>query len=228
LLRFHCQSQNPVTEVHDSRGQLGISVFDQLALSATQKACESSDSAGSDCALYAFRGYARRILSASERQELVGDGLTGACAMRPRGREVAEGVWVGQNVKLADSVKVVGPIYIGDRAVIRAGATIGPFASVERDSVVDCGTTVVRATVLPYTYLAPGLLIQHAIVDGEYLEDLGCGTVADLRPAGLAKKMQPLEPERGMSSLAGDGFANEQSSAAKLGSASPPWRRVQL
>jgi carbonic anhydrase/acetyltransferase-like protein (isoleucine patch superfamily) len=226
LLAFHCQSRNSVTEVHDARGQLGISVFDQPALRAAQENRESSVS--EDCALYSFHGYAKRILAAGERQELVGDALTGACAMRPRGREIAERVWVGENVKLADSVKVIGPTYIGDRAVIRAGATIGPFASVERDSMVDCGTTVVRATVLPNTYLASGLLVQHALVDGEYLEDLRCGIVADLRPAGLAKRMRPMEPEGEKSSPSDHGLPPERSSASNVASASAQWRRISL
>ena len=72
---------------------------------------------------------------------------------------------------------------------MRAGATIGPFASVECDCVVDSGTALERSTVLPGTYLAPGLLIRHALVDGGHLEDLGSGTVVDLQPGGLATRM---------------------------------------
>ena len=138
---------------------------------------------------YQFRGYAKRILSAKERQELVRDALTGACAMRPLGTEIREQVWVGEGANLADSVRVIGPTYIGARTIVHAGATIGPFASVERDCVVDCGTTVERSTVLPETYLAPGLLIRHQLVDGGYLEDLSWGAVADLRPAGLGNRI---------------------------------------
>jgi carbonic anhydrase/acetyltransferase-like protein (isoleucine patch superfamily) len=187
LLLFHCQSRNSVTEVHDSRGELGVWMLDQLALPAGGEKPESHDSR---CTPYSFRGYAKRILSARGRQELVGDGLTGACAMRPLGREICEQVWVGEDVSLAESARVVGPSYIGDRTIVHAGATIGPFASVERDCVVDCGTTVERSTVLPRTYLAPGLLIRHALVDGSYLENLSCGTVANLQPGGLASRMR--------------------------------------
>jgi carbonic anhydrase/acetyltransferase-like protein (isoleucine patch superfamily) len=77
--------------------------------------------------------------------------------MRPLGTEIREQVWVGEGANLADSVRVIGPTYIGARTIVQAGATIGPFASVEHDCVVGCGTTVERSTVLPYTYLAPGL-----------------------------------------------------------------------
>jgi carbonic anhydrase/acetyltransferase-like protein (isoleucine patch superfamily) len=226
LLRFHCQRQNSVTEVHDSRGQLGVCVLDHLALPATlEKFKPPYRPTGHECIPYPFRGYVKRILSATERQELVGDSLTGACAMRPFGTEIREQVWVGKDVSLASSAKIIGPTYIGDRTIVRAGAIIGPFTSVESDCVVDCGTTVEQSTVLPHTYLAPGLLIRNALVDGGYLEDLGCGAVVDLLPAGLADRMQRRESDLQASS---DVLALAESYALGLPSSSPEWRKVQL
>ena len=35
LLRFHCEKRNPVTEAHDSRGQLGVCLLDRRALRST-------------------------------------------------------------------------------------------------------------------------------------------------------------------------------------------------
>ncbi len=152
--------------------------------------------------------------------------------MRPLGTQIREQVWVGEGANLADSVRVIGPTYIGARTIVRAGATIGPFASVERDCVVDCGTTVERSTVLPYTYLAPGLLIRHRLVDGGYLEDLGWGAVADLEPAGLGSRIQRRESRRqafsektDVLSRAGSAFAWD---SAPSSTASQPWLEVQL
>jgi hypothetical protein len=191
LLSFHCQSRNSVTEVHDSRGRLGISVLDRHALPEEGPKSESPVLPDENQRTrYPFRGYAKRLLSATERQELVRDAFIGACAMRPSGAQIREQVWIGENVRLADSARVIGPAYIGDHTVVRAGATIGPFASVERSCLVDCGTTVERSTVLPGTYLGVGLHVQHACVDGEFLQDLSCGIVAHLRPGGLARRIQ--------------------------------------
>jgi carbonic anhydrase/acetyltransferase-like protein (isoleucine patch superfamily) len=173
-------------------------------------------------------------LSASERLELVGDALTGGCAMRPLGTEIREQVWVGDGVSLADSARVVGPTYIGARTIVRPGATIGPFASVEHDCVVDCGTTVERSTVLPYTYLAPGLLIRHGLVDGGYLEDLNWGVVADLQPAGLGSRIQRREaPKPAWSETPADGVSRadkefEWQLAPCSSAADQPWLQVQL
>jgi carbonic anhydrase/acetyltransferase-like protein (isoleucine patch superfamily) len=232
LLRFHCESQNPVTEAEDAHGQLGVCLRDHLALHAkNEKHAFASAPLDGGQTPYQFRGYAKRILSARERQELVGDGLTGGCAMRPLGAEIQEQVWVGEGASLADSVRVIGPTYIGARTVVRAGATIGPFASVEHDCVVGCGTTVERSTVLPYSYLAPGLLIRHQLVDGGYLEDLSWGAVADLQPAGLGSRIQRRE-SRGQSFRATDVLSRADRASARnfAPSLTPsqPWLRVQL
>lgn len=234
LLRFHCEKRNPVTEAQDARGQLGVSLLDHLALRKAGEKYElpgaATDSQGT---AYQFNGYARRILSASERQELVGDALTGACAIRPLGTEIREEVWIGEGVKLADSVRVIGPTYIGARTIVRAGATIGPFASVEPDCVVDCGTTVERSTVLPYTYLAPGLLIRGELVDGGYLENMGWGAVADLHPAGLGSRIHRREERRQAFSKTATDVISRADRASARGFARPPtasqpWVQVQL
>ncbi len=233
LLRFHCERNNPVTEAHDARGRLGVSLLDQLALRARGESQEASTPLICGRVPYQFNGYAKCILSAKERQELVGDALTGACAMRPAGTQIREQVWVGEGVNLAESARVIGPTYIGAHTAIRAGATIGPFASVEHDCVVDCGATVERATVLPHTYLAPGILIRQGLVDGGYLQDLGSGAVADLQPAGLASRIQLCESHRRpFEKTASDASPRADSSLAwdfvPSSTAAQPWLRVQL
>ncbi len=235
LLRFHCQKRNPVTEAYDDRGRLGVSLLDRLALRAIgekQELC--CDSTEQKRPPYKFNGYAKRILSASERQELVGDALTGACAMRPLGTEIREDVWVAEGASLADSARFIGPTYIGARTIVRAGATIGPFVSVERDCVVDCGTTVERSTVLPYSYLAPGLLIRQGLVDGGYLENLKWGTVVDMQPAGLGSRIQRREARKPVfkKETPGDGFPQADNvfpwQFAPSASAAQPWLQVRL
>lgn len=242
LVRFHCERRSPVTEAHDAAGQLGVRLLDRPALHATAEKEDSSCSpTGSAQTPYQFSGYSKRILSAKERQELVGDGLTGACAMRPMGTQIREQVWIGEGVKVATSARVTGPTYIGARTIIRAGATIGPFASVERDCVVDCGTTVERSTVLPNTYLAPGLLIRNGLVDGGRLEHLGLGATADLESAGLGSRIprraswrasfSPSTSDAGSRGDNGFGWNFTPSMASNLASSSAaaqPWQQVRL
>lgn len=237
LLRFHCERRNPVTEAHDAQGRLGVSLLDQLALQteARQKSSVACANEANDFPQYQFSGYAKRILSAKERQELVEDGLTGACAMRPSGNPVRDQVWIGEGAKIADSARIVGPVYIGERSIVRAGATIGPFASVERDCEIDCGTTVERSTVLPNTYLAPGLLVRDGLVDGGYMEHLVWETVADLRPAGLGSRVErrpATNPAFAALATKKDGLLQPNGVFAwdltQISAASGPWSRVQL
>jgi hypothetical protein len=224
LIRFHCQRRNTLTEVRDSRGDLGVSVLNHSALRTDRRRGEYRAPRDRERSFYAFRGYAKRILSARERQDLVGDALTGTCAMRPLGEEIRQQVWIGEGASLASSARVIGPSYIGARTVIRAGATVGPFASVEQDCVVECGTTLERATVLPRTHLASGLLIRNALVDGSYLKDLESGIVADLEPGGLADSLpQPAGSEPASTAPTPDEFTSAE--GYPLGSSLPiTWR----
>jgi carbonic anhydrase/acetyltransferase-like protein (isoleucine patch superfamily) len=234
LLRFHSDRGNPITEAQDARGELGVCLLDQIALhSATdeQAAYRTTDSGQTP---YQFNGYAKRILSATERQELVGDGLTGACAMKPLGTQIRDKVWVGEGVKIAPSARIIGPVYIGARTTIGAGATVGPFTSVEHDCVIDCGTTVEQSTILPNSYLAPGLLIRNSQVDGGHLENLRWGAMADLQPAQLGRRIQPRGARRPFFSKSDrNGFASRPGSPfpwefAASPAMAQPWLQVQL
>jgi len=233
LVRFHSESRNRWTEAHDGRGQLGVSLLDRLALHSGQANAESSSIQPDGRAWYQFSGYAKRIVPAKERQELVGDALTGACAMRPAGREVQEQVWVAEGARFDSSARLIGPAYIGARCIIGAGATIGPFASIEHDCHVDCGTTVEQSTILPYTYLSPGLLVRNAQVDGGRIEEFDRDAVADLEPAGLAahiprprsSRYDSLAPVISALSRRAIPFWRSSSPSVRLSHA---WREVQL
>jgi carbonic anhydrase/acetyltransferase-like protein (isoleucine patch superfamily) len=229
LLAFHYERHSTVTEVHDSQGRLGVRVLSHPAPPTGGATCECCVAAESERTLYSFRGYAKRILSARERQDLVGDALTGTCALRPLGKEIGEHVWIGEGASVATSSRVIGPSYIGARTIIRAGATIGPFTSVERDSVVEYGTVVERSTVLPRTRLAAGLRIRNGLVDGRYLEDLRSGIVADLKPAGLAWELPETQTNRQTSSdVARETFLHTETWTNSLVAETAAWREMRL
>ena len=234
LVRFHSDRGNPITEAEDARGELGVCLLDRIALRSTTDGAASYRAADSGQMPYQFNGYSKRLLSATERQELVGDGLTGACAMKPLGTQIRDKVWVGEGVKIAPTARVIGPVYIGARTTIGAGATVGPFSSVEHDCVIDCGTTVEQSTVLPNSYLAPGLLIRNSQVDGRHLEHLRWGAVADLQPAQLGRRIEPRGSRRPLFSRAdkndffsrpGSPFPWEFGTAPAM---AQPWLQVQL
>jgi hypothetical protein len=223
LLRFHHESRNKWTEAHDQRGHLGVTLLDRAALNDQKEPEGSPSSAGRIC--YQFRGYAKRIFSARERRELVQDVFAGACSMRPIGTEVRDQLWTGDNVSIDPSARLIGPAYIGSGSVIGAGATVGPFASVEHNCFVDCGTSIERSTILPFTYLSPGLLIRDAQVDGSEIEDLVRETSVDLKPARLTSGMPRLKANRHLSWWEG---MNPRQGRAASAKPSNTWWEVQL
>jgi len=226
MLHFHCQNQSMVTEACDSNGWLGVSILNCSVAVSGRNIHTHTESSQVMRNAYPFRGYAKRIISPKERQELVADGLTGTCAMRPLGSELAQQVWIGENASLASSARVVGPSYIGDRTIVREGATIGPFASVEHDCVVDYGTTVEHAAVLPYTHLAPGLRFRKALADGGHLQDLESGTIVNLEAGCLAHRI-PSESPRETHGLDVVNIASREGETAWR-CPSTEWRQVKL
>lgn len=58
------------------------------------------------------------------------------------GKEIQQGVWVGEGVEIASTAKVFPPVLLGDDCVIENGAAVGPFAvlgdrvTVKRDAIV--------------------------------------------------------------------------------------------
>jgi hypothetical protein len=229
LLRFHCEKRNPVTAAQDSRGPLGVQVLNRSALSelVNERAAPAAANPGS---FYQFDGYTKRLLSSQERQDLIRDALTGVCAMRPAGQEIRDRVWLDATAVVDDSARIVGPSYIGPRTIIHTGAAIGPFTSIERDCVVDAGTTVEHSSVLPQTYLAPGLSIQQSLVDGSFLEHLGWHTVADLAPAGLGHRIGRARVSRRRPFTGFAGTVQDRAAWPWSGhsTSKPYWSRVEL
>ncbi len=232
LLRFHRECRNSITDAQDAQGHLGISLLDRVALHTPGHQSGGNQATSAPvCGRtpYEFRGYAKRILSARERQELVRDALLGDCAMRPSGTQIRDQVWIGEGASIAETARIIGPAYIGARTIVREGATIGPFSSLENDCVVDYGTTVEESTLLPRTYLAPGLMVRRAQVDGGLLEDLRSGVIADLTPAALGRRVPQSRQDRKSSTAdTRRGSARTSAGGPASFSASDPWIQVQL
>ncbi|MEI6876011.1 MAG: hypothetical protein WCL50_12880 [Spirochaetota bacterium] len=84
----------------------------------------------------------------------------------PSGRESSPGIRQSHHVRVHPSARLVPPVYIGDSAEVGAGAVVGPFASLERGSVVGRDTVVRRSVLLPWTIVGEGLTIEDFVVEG--------------------------------------------------------------
>lgn len=192
LVRFHYEGQHKVTRVFDQEGPLGISLLDRgCVLGDRERAIHESHAASSR---YDFLGYVIRLSSTVSYRRLVEDALQGRCAIRPTGIQTREHVWIDQTAFVDPSVQIEAPCYIGPRARVRAGVGIRGCSSIERDCEIDLGTTLDHASVLPNTYVAPGLYVRESVVDGTRLENLARGVELDLGTAGLLARIGSSQP----------------------------------
>ena len=173
LLRRHRDNAGGVTRIYDARGPLDVWCVDvrPTPVGNALRAAMGSASARPR-APYLARGYVNDLNDAHDFRRFVIDGLLSRCALRPGGREIRPGVWVEETAQVHRRARVVAPAYIGSHARVRAASLITRFSNLERACQVDCGTVVEDASILPGTYLGPGLDVSHAVVYGSHLVDL--------------------------------------------------------
>lgn len=187
LLQFHHQGGHQITRVFDPHGPLGVSLLDRRAvIKTTPTVGEPTRSSR-----YDFSGYVTRLSSTHAYRQLVQDALKGRCNLRPTGTQTCDGIWVDPTASVHPSVKIQAPCYIGAHSKLNAGVTIAGYSSVEENCEIDMGTTLECASVLPNTYLAAGLHVRNAVVDGTCLEHLESGVTVDLEPVALSAR-RPL------------------------------------
>jgi carbonic anhydrase/acetyltransferase-like protein (isoleucine patch superfamily) len=118
---------------------------------------------------YHFRGYCQQLSRPDHYRQLVTDALSRICELRPAGREVEAGFWLGEGARVEGSSCVVGPTYIGAGVRVRNACTISGYSAIEQQCEVDCGTNVDGCSIFPATYVGMGLNLKHAIVSGSHL-----------------------------------------------------------
>lgn len=190
LIRFHYQGQNQVTRVFDSVGPLGVSLLDRHTILKNPEQNEFVPTKHSS--RYDFLGYAVRLSSPGAYRKLVEDALAGRCGIQPDGFEAGDNVWVHPTAHVDPSVRLEGACYIGPYARLNPGVVIGRGSSVEHNCDIDIGTTLERSSLLPDTYLAPGLYVRNSVVNGARLENLDRNVSMDLGSLGLASRRKPI------------------------------------
>ena len=190
-VQFHYRTQNQVTRVFDPEGPLGISLYDRGEVLRHRRG--DSSNAAKLPARYDFNGYVTRLSSIASYRQLVLDALNGSCSIRPGGSQRQDGIWVDPSAKVHSSVQIQAPCFIGQGVRLRAGVVIKQYCSIEEGCEIDIGTTLDQSSILPYTYIASGLNVRHAVVEGTRLQHLDRGITVDLGRAGLSAGLaQPL------------------------------------
>lgn len=201
VLRFHRANGKPVTVVDGAEGPLHITVLDLARPMECMDWLRDSWNGGlwdrNRCTAgrYMFNGYVNRLENAYDLRRLVKDALGRRCEMRPVGREVRPGVWLGPGARVDARARVLAPAFVGAHSKIRAAALVTRGSSIEHHCDVDCGTVIDDANVLPFSYLGPGLEVAHALVDGGRLLHLAHNLelqISDHRLLGRLRSPSPI------------------------------------
>lgn len=92
------------------------------------------------------------------------------------GKESDDGVYLGWNVRMHPSAKLIPPLYLGDQVKVEAGATLGPNVVVSRDCLIGSGSTLKDTLVFPRSYVGESLELDGCVVDHNQLVNVRLGT----------------------------------------------------
>lgn len=114
---------------------------------------------------YAADGYWSDIGDVEQYMQTQFDILNGKADVYIRGRQIEEGIWVGEGTDLSGGVHLTAPIYIGEDVVIKPGTHLE--ASVIGDyCVIESGSSLKRSILWSGVYLG-----QHTEVRAGFLCD---------------------------------------------------------
>ncbi|MDQ3645891.1 MAG: sugar phosphate nucleotidyltransferase [Actinomycetota bacterium] len=93
------------------------------------------------------------------------DVLSAKVAIDMPGFELQPRVWVGEDVDVAPTARIVGPALIGDNCRIGAGAKVGPFAVLGSNTIVSDDAQVTGgAVVMDGSHMGPYSRVRGAVV----------------------------------------------------------------
>ncbi len=118
------------------------------------------------------QGYVNQLAEAADIRLLTLDAFVGNSEVRPCGREIRPGVWVGKGARIHRNARIVAPAFIGDGCKVRDAVVITRGSSLERNSEVDCATMIDNSSVLPYTRIGAGLEFERSIAGYQQVHSL--------------------------------------------------------
>jgi mannose-1-phosphate guanylyltransferase len=92
---------------------------------------------------------------------------------KPKGHIMKEGVgrlgniWVGDDVHIDESVRIVGPVFIGDHCSIEKGCTLGKNTVLNKHVYVENNCIIKGSVIFPNTLIKANSHLKDCIVDEE-------------------------------------------------------------
>lgn len=92
------------------------------------------------------------------------DCLTGKVKVSIPGKEVAPGIWIGENTKVHPKAQINGPALIGENCSINASAVIDAFSVIGNGSVVQEQATIKRSVIWDNAYIGFKSSVRGAVI----------------------------------------------------------------
>ncbi len=93
--------------------------------------------------------------------------------LKPKGREVMPGVWIGENASIDPKAELRPPVAVGDGSSIAAKAVVGPFAVIGDNVEVGEGAVVERSVVMNNTRLGAQVNVTYSVLAKNILVEEG-------------------------------------------------------
>lgn len=192
LIRFHRDCGNVVTRACDDRGLLDLWVVDPGIVQENTDWKSRLQTPGRP--YYQAHGYVNRMETLRDMRQLVIDGLSSRCHLRPQGVEVRPGVWMAEGAQVERGARIVAPAFLGRDVKISEQCLITRCSSIERNCQIDYGTVVEDSSILSGTYVGIGLDLSHCIADGTRLMNLTREVALEIKDPVVMRLIRQNKP----------------------------------
>lgn len=170
LLSFHLQTRSRLTQAYGTDGSLNIALIDTSPLRDAKGAFRKIlGNMMGEQRRFTYRGYTNPLNTIFDYHQLASDGLFGRCGLRPIGKQVKEGIWLGDRARIDCTASLLAPVFVGAGTRVGPGCTITAGSSIERNCEIDCGSLIEGSCVLQDSYIGMALDIRNSAVSGRKL-----------------------------------------------------------
>lgn len=105
------------------------------------------------------------------------------------GRQREPGVWMARGAKIASSVVLRAPCYVGEDSWIGANCTIGPYAVIAPGCVIESRTSITSSVIGEQTFLGPELEVADSSVMHNRIHNVRLGVELVVPEAHIASAL---------------------------------------
>lgn len=113
---------------------------------------------------YVGHGYWTDVGTLAEYQHACSDLLSHRVDVGELGKEIRPGVYVGEDVDIAEDAQLVGPIFLGNGVRIKSGAVVHGPAAIHPFTIIDERAHVDRSIIWRNAYIGEGVELRGVVI----------------------------------------------------------------